>query len=251
LIKALIFDLDGTLVQTEILKAESYAKAAVELNPSLTEEEVIEAFKDFVGLSRKEVAKGLLNRFDLGEAASARMKQFEVAKPWQAFIDIRMGTYFKMISDPKILKEHQCPYNTALLKWAKQEGYKTGLGTMSQRREAYRVLDVLNIRSEFDVISTIQDVESGKPDPGIYNLLSEELRVSPSEALAIEDSSSGVKAALAARIGCIAVTTDFTREGVHRLPPNKNLRIVDNPSDLLETAKSFISELNSQKEIAN
>ena len=251
MIKALIFDLDGTLVQTEVLKAKSYARAAVELNPSLSEEEVIEAFKDFVGLSRKEVAKGLLRTFDLEGAAGARMKEFEVAKPWQAFVDIRMETYFQMISDPEILKEHLCPYNLALLKWSKEGGYKIGLGTMSHRREAYRVLDVLNIRPDFDVISTIQDVEHGKPDPEIYNLLAEELRVSPSEALAIEDSSSGVKAALAAHISCIAVTTDFTREGVHKLPANNNLRIVDNPPDLLETANNYISKLNSSEEKAN
>ncbi len=251
MIKALIFDLDGTLVQTEVLKAESYAKAAVELNPSLTEEEVVEGFKDFVGLSRKEVAKGLLRRFDLSEAASARMKEFEVAKPWQAFVDIRMETYFQMISDPEILKDHLCPYNLGLLKWAKQEGYPTGLGTMSHRREAYRVLDVLNIRSDFDVISTIQDVEHGKPDPEIYNLLAEELRVSHPEALAIEDSSSGIKAALAARISCIAVPSDFTRVGIHKLPADDSLRIVDNPPDLLETVKDFISELNSPEEKAN
>ena len=251
MIKALIFDLDGTLVQTEVLKAKSYAKAAVELNPSLTEEEVIEGFKDFVGLSRKEVAKGLLNRFDLGEAASARMKEFDVAKPWQAFVDIRMETYFKMISDPGILKEHLCSYSLGLLKWAKKEGYPTGLGTMSHRREAYRVLEVLNIRSEFDVISTIQDVEHGKPDPEIYNLLAEELRISHSEALAIEDSSSGIKAALAAHISCIAVPSDFTRVGVHKLPADDSLRIVDNLPDLLETVKDFISELNSPEEKAN
>lgn len=251
MIKALIFDLDGTLVQTEALKAKSYARAAVELNPSLNEEDVVEGFKDFVGLSRKEVAKGLLGKFDLTDAASKRMKEFEVAKPWQAFVDIRLDTYFKMISDPKILKEHLCPYNLALLKWARSEGYPTGLGTMSHRKEAYRVLDVLDIRSEFDVISTIQDVEHGKPDPEIYNLLTEELRVSPDEALAIEDSSSGVKAALAAVISCIAVTTDYTREGVHKLPPNNLLRIVDNPPTLLETAKSFISELNLKKEHVN
>ncbi len=179
------------------------------------------------------------------------MKEFDVAKPWQAFVDIRMETYFKMISDPGILKEHLCPYNLGLLKWAKQEGYPTGLGTMSHRREAYRVLEVLNIRSEFDVISTIQDVEHGKPDPEIYNLLAEELRISHSEALAIEDSSSGIKAALAADISCIAVPSDFTREGVHKLPADDSLRIVDNPPDLLETVKDFISELNSPEEKAN
>ncbi|MEQ9618147.1 MAG: HAD family phosphatase [Deltaproteobacteria bacterium] len=248
MIKAIIFDLDGTLVQTEALKAKSYAKAAVELDNSLTEDEVVEAFKDFVGLSRKEVALGLLKRFNLEEPASKRMEEFNVDSPWQAFVDIRMDSYYAMISDPRILKEHQCPYNLGLLKWARGEGYPTGLGTMSHRREAYRVLDVLGIRSEFDFIATTQDVEHTKPDPEIYNLLADELGVPHSGSLVIEDSSSGVKAAMAASMNCIAVTTDFTRESVHQIPPNARLRIVDSPPELLGTAKAFIHELNSSEE---
>ncbi len=250
MIKALIFDLDGTLVQTEVLKAKSYARAAVELDKSLTEDEVIEAFKDYVGLSRKEVAEGLLKRFNLESAARARMKEFRVRTPWQAYVDIRLDTYFKMISDPEILKEHLCPYNLGLLKWARDERYPTGLGTMSHREEADRVLDVLGIRSEFDFIATIQDVEHGKPDPEIYVLLANELKVTHHDSLVIEDSASGVKAALGADMNCIAVTTDFTREGVHALPPSALLRIVDDPVELLDAAKGFISNLNSHKEKA-
>lgn len=250
MIKALIFDLDGTLVQTEVLKAKSYARAAVELDRSLTEDEVIEAFKDYVGLSRKEVAAGLLKRFNLESAARARMKEFHVHTPWQAYVDIRLDTYFKMISDPEILKEHLCPYNLGLLKWARGEGYPTGLGTMSHRKEAFRVLDVLGIKSEFEFIATIQDVEHGKPDPEIYNLLADELRVPHPDCLVIEDSSTGVEAALAASMNCIAVTTDFTREGVHKIPPVGYLLVVDDPPELLETAKGFINDLNSHKEKA-
>jgi len=251
LIKAFIFDLDGTLVQTEVLKAKSYAKAAAELKPELTEAEVVGGFKDFVGLSRKEVAQGLLSRFDLNDAASKRMKELGVTQPWQAFVDIRMDNYYSMISNPEILKEHLCPYNMALLKWAKSGGYTVGLGTMSHRREAFRVLEILGIRDEFDFIATIQDVEHGKPDPEIYNLISEELKVPHNEALAVEDSSSGIKAALAAHINCVAVPSEFTIESVLRLPPNNLLRIVENPPDLLETTKEFIGQLDNVKEKVN
>jgi phosphoglycolate phosphatase-like HAD superfamily hydrolase len=59
-IRAFVFDLDGTLVETEELKALSYARAAAELRPDLDEREVMEAFKDLVGLSRQEVAIGLM-----------------------------------------------------------------------------------------------------------------------------------------------------------------------------------------------
>ncbi|MFO7681063.1 MAG: hypothetical protein R6X34_13525 [Chloroflexota bacterium] len=61
----MVFDLDGTLVQTERLKAISYAWAARILHPELEETAVIAAFKDVVGLSRREVALGLMTRFGL------------------------------------------------------------------------------------------------------------------------------------------------------------------------------------------
>lgn len=70
MIRATIFDLDGTLMQTERLKALSYARASVELCPHhLDEAEVMEAFKEVVGLLRQEVATALMERFGLEEAA--------------------------------------------------------------------------------------------------------------------------------------------------------------------------------------
>ena len=56
MIRAFVFDLDGTLVETEELKALSYARSAAELRPDLEEGEVIEAFKDLVGLSRRLIS---------------------------------------------------------------------------------------------------------------------------------------------------------------------------------------------------
>lgn len=57
MIRLMIFDLDGTLVQTEKLKALSYTKAVAKLCPhEIKQEEVIAAFKDVVGLLREEVA---------------------------------------------------------------------------------------------------------------------------------------------------------------------------------------------------
>jgi NAD(P)-dependent dehydrogenase (short-subunit alcohol dehydrogenase family) len=101
MIRAFVFDLDGTLVETEQLKALSYARAATALRPDLNEGEVIAAFGDLVGLSRQEVAVGLMRRFGLEEAARARMAEFGVDKPWQAYVQIRLGIYEEMLGDPK------------------------------------------------------------------------------------------------------------------------------------------------------
>ncbi|MGH7900371.1 MAG: HAD family hydrolase [Thermodesulfobacteriota bacterium] len=242
MIKALIFDMDGTLVQTEELKAESYAKAAVELKPTLSEHEVLEAFKDFVGLSRKEVSESLIKRFGIEELASVKMKELHLDKPWQAYAKLRMGIYDNMISDPEVLNKLLCPYNLGLLQWARVNGYHTALGTQSHRPQTLRILEILNIRNEFDFIATREDVENPKPDPEIYLLLANELDVTPAESLVIEDSSTGVQAALSAGMGCIAVTTDFTRQGVYKMKNMEKRWIVDSPPRLLEIAKEFIAE---------
>jgi beta-phosphoglucomutase len=104
-IRAFVFDLDGTLVETEKLKALSYARAATELLPDLDEDEVVAAFAfgafgDFVGLSRQEVAVGLMRRFHLEDAARARMGEFGVEKPWQAYVGIRLRVYGSLLADP-------------------------------------------------------------------------------------------------------------------------------------------------------
>ena len=62
MIEAVIFDLDGTLVQTEKLKAISYARAVTDLCPhDVEEKQVIEAFREVVGLPRREVAQALVD----------------------------------------------------------------------------------------------------------------------------------------------------------------------------------------------
>ena len=98
MIEAVIFDLDGTLVQTEKLKAISYARAVTDLCPhDVKEEQVIEAFREVVGLPRREVAQALVAKFDLTARASERMKEFGVSAAWQAFIQVRLQHYERML----------------------------------------------------------------------------------------------------------------------------------------------------------
>jgi beta-phosphoglucomutase-like phosphatase (HAD superfamily) len=104
MIQAMIFDLDGTLVQTEKLKALSYAQAVIELCPhEVSESEVIEAFKQMVGRSRHEVAKSLVEKFSLDEKAAERKGEFGVNTAWQAFIQVRLGHYYSWITAGRII----------------------------------------------------------------------------------------------------------------------------------------------------
>lgn len=237
-IRAMIFDLDGTLVQTERLKAYSYAKAIQELSPNSIEEAVIiEAFKEVVGLSRREVAVGLLQRFNLEEAAQTRMSEFGVSVPWQAFVQIRSRYYEEMLADPRVILNNTWPHNMALLAEARRTGCMVGLATMSYCPQVNRILDVLDLSKAFHFVASRDDVESGKPDPEIYSLVAKELGIEPDNCLVIEDSPTGVKAALAAGMHCIAVTTPFTRSAIHAGKILDERWIVDDPASLMDVVQ--------------
>jgi beta-phosphoglucomutase len=242
-IRAMIFDLDGTLVQTERLKALSYARASAELCPrQISEAEVMEAFKEVVGLSRQEVATALVERFGLEHLARARMAEFGVSSPWQAFVQVRLAIYEKMLADPDVLRRNQWPYNVALLQEARRSVCQTGLATMSTCQQARRVLEILDLADAFDFVATRDDVERGKPAPEIYELVGRALAVPSVECLVIEDSPSGVKAALAARMWCIAVTTPFTREAIHAERLLDERWVVDDPTTLMPVVRQMFAE---------
>lgn len=244
MIRAMIFDLDGTLVQTEKLKALSYARAAVELCPDdIREEQVVEAFKDVVGLSRAEVAAALVERFNLSEKSKLRMEEFGVNAPWQAFVQVRLNHYESIMADPEVIRTNQWSHNLAVLQEAKDAGCRTGLATMSHCPQTKRVLEILNLEDAFDFVATRDDVDRGKPDPEMYLLVSSELGVIPDECLVLEDSASGVRAAVAAGMHCVAVTTPFSRKGVHAQDVLEERWIVDDPDQVIDVVRRRIAEV--------
>lgn len=231
--RAVIFDLDGTLVQTEKLKALSYAKAAKELGGGrLDEDDVVEAFKEVVGRSRQEVSTYLLERFGLAEAARAHMSDLGVDRPWQAYTRLRLRFYDEMLTDPDILRKNQWPHNRALLERARKNKCATGLATMSHCEQAARILEVLGLETSFDFVATRDDVEHPKPHPEIYLLVASGLGVLPQECLVIEDSPVGVRAAKSAGMGVIAVTTPFTRKRFEEEELLDRRWVVHEPADL-------------------
>lgn len=266
MIRLIIFDLDGVLVQTEKLKALSYARAILKACPgkvteenvkqayheglssmefcplTISEYEVIDAYMEMVGHSRQEMAKAIIRRFGLETALRPRMAEYGVAEPWQVLIKVRMPIYESLIADPQILLDSQWPECIALLRSLKQEGYLTALATMSSSRPVQHILEVLGLTGSFDHIATAGDISRGKPDPEIYQLIYRTLNVSPSECLVLEDSPSGIEAGLAAGMRVLAVTTPFTRLAVHAANILESRWIVDEPEKLKEVVRQVLRE---------
>ncbi len=126
MIEAMIFDLDGTLVQTEKLKARSYARTAKELRAETEAAQVVETYRDVVGRPRREVARELMDRFGLEKAAEKRMDEFGLTWPWQAFVEMRLRIYEDIISDSEVIRENQWPHNVALVQQARQRCMMVG-----------------------------------------------------------------------------------------------------------------------------
>lgn len=209
MISAIIFDLDGTLIETEELKALSYARAAAELRPGVVEDEVISAYsEDLVGHSRQEVATGLVQRFGLEAAARERQEPGE--EPWQVLVRVRNEIYEDLLGDSDLLLEKRYPHNIELLRELRGEGYPVACATMSHRYQVDNMLEVLGVSGEFEVVATMDDVGRGKPDPEIDLLVAGKMGFPPEEFLVIEDSPAGVEAALAAGMSVVAVPTSIT-----------------------------------------
>lgn len=242
MISAVIFDLDGTLIQTEALKAQSYARAVAELRPGAVDEaEVVRAYDALIGRARDVVARTLLERFGLADAARVRAQSLGVADPVDAFVAIRLHYYEAMLADHALLKRQEYPFATALLRRLKADGYPTGLTTVSHAAQALPVLDALGLRDSLDVIVTIDDVAHSKPDPEIYLKAAGRLGIPPASCLAIEDSLPGVQSAVAAGMTCVAVANELTRDSLHAAPPLPNELIVDDPRRLETVVTSMLT----------
>ena len=240
-IQALIFDLDDTLIRTELLKMASYARAISDLGHSeIREEDILRAFRHLVGLSRKEISQKLLDEFHLERQARDRMSLFDAKFPWEVLAKMRMNHYDRLINDPEELQGKERKAVIDVLRKARRLGYKIGLATMSCRNQVARILDFLGLSDVFDCIATSEDIQSTKPSPDIYLWVAEKLKVAPVNCLVIEDSPVGVRAALAAGMHCIGVPTSMTMESLYSAGILAADLIVDREQDFPGIVKKML-----------
>ena len=243
MIRAILFDLDGTLVQSERLKAQAYAMAVQSLL-GLPEPDAraIEAYRQVVGSSREVASKHIVDSLGLETQLQPLMGLYNVSAPWDVLTGMRKSIYDDMMADPQVVRDNQWPHTVGLLRIAGEAHCRTAVATMSQRREALHVLRALDLERSVDLLLAREDVKSPKPDPEIYLLAAQTPDVEPADCLVLEDSPAGVRAGVAAGMNVIAVATPFTIAGLHDSKALEHAWVVHDPKKLLDVVRSRIEE---------
>jgi beta-phosphoglucomutase-like phosphatase (HAD superfamily) len=239
-ISAFIFDLDGTLVETEKLKAKSYATVVGRLTgANAPDHRAIELYERIVGSTDEMVCRQMIEEFGIvGVLAPVDGER------WKHLHQLRMAEYRLTDGAPPRLLENVYQHNIDLLRYQKSIGRTVSVATSSFSDEAKRVLDVIGVRVLLDDIVGRESVINPKPDPEIYQLAMERLGVSPDEVVIIEDSPIGTKAAMAAGAACVCVSTPFSRPAIETTSWLNPLWVVHDPAKLIETVNRRIESID-------
>ena len=189
LIRALVFDFDGLILDTE----EPVYRSWLEVYQAHGEELPFERWVQIVG----STTAGFHPQHHLEERLGRSLPK-EV-------LDRRIGRRTEMILAQKVL-----PGVVRHLDEAKAMGLKVGLASSSTSDWVSGHLARLGILESFDCMRCRDQVANAKPEPDLYVAVLECLGVSASEAIAIEDSPNGVLAAKRAGLRCVAIPNSIT-----------------------------------------
>jgi len=189
MIKALIFDLDGTLANTEIQHYEAWEKA---LMNNGVDQLPLETFMDYVGTSNEKIAGDYIESDNISKniAELVREKQI-IYLDLIPEIELFPGTR-------KIIDR----YHTTC---------RLAIASSSHKKEIMILLKSQELESYFDVVIGGDMVKHKKPDPEIYLKAQRRLGVSPQECIAFEDSEHGLNSAKNAGLYGVAIPNKFTQ----------------------------------------
>lgn len=190
-IKAVIFDLDGTLIDSmwmwSAIDVEYLGKFGISMPEDL--QTCIE------GMSFSETAVYFKERFDIPDSLE------EIKKEWN-----------QMAWDKYA---HEVPFKKGameFLEYLRKKGIKTGIATSNSKELVEIVIGRYGAEDFFDSIHTACEVPKGKPAPDIYELVASELQVEPQNCLVFEDVVQGIMAGKNAGMKVCSVYDDFSKD---------------------------------------
>lgn len=209
-IKALIFDLDGVIVDTAKYHYLAWKELADELGFFFSKKDN-ERLK---GVSRMRSLDILLEVGNI-KLSDERKEQLAAKKNTQ---------YVEMIK--KMQADEVLPGALSFLEKAKEKGYKIALGSAS--KNARTILKQVKIGNLFDTIIDGNKVSEAKPNPEVFLLGAKKLGVEPRKCVVFEDAAAGVEAAHNGNMFCVGIGTEENLADADALIPSfENFTIND------------------------
>ncbi len=205
---AYLFDMDGTLVNSEPLKGKALALACLDFDGHIDDT----VYQDVMGKSWHIVTEYIFHHAAINPTLTEF--NFHFQKHYQGLLDEQIDVNLGV-------REY--------LTYLNQKKYKCALVTSSKYWAVELILNKLRLRHFFDVIVTQEDVRNHKPDPEAYLLALSKIGVSTKNALIFEDSYSGVLAAT--RSGCDVV--GFQHNFNHQNDLSSSQRLISDFSELI------------------
>lgn len=183
MIRAVIFDMDGLMIDSERLHYQAYQEVLKTCGIDFT----LEQYLDFWG-SDKDICRRIVEKLkpNLSEQTLLEEKN-------KLFRDVYIH---EVTPQPGLFK---------LLEFLKSKNYPMAVASSSQMHEIKIVLETIGVINYFKEIVSAESVEHGKPAPDCYLLAAKKIGVEPEHCLVLEDAPKGVKAAKAAGMMCFAV----------------------------------------------
>ena len=182
-IKAIIFDKDGTLHDTEKVYMQAWKAAAAELGVPDIENTV----RDCTGTNIPFIAEYWAKKYP--------------DVPFEEYLPRRQYYYFGILEQGIPVKEGAYE----LLTYLRAKGYKVGMATSTPRDTVKEHLERTDMMRYFDTVVTGDMIEHGKPAPDIYLLAAERLGVDPADCIGVEDSPNGVRSIHAAGMRAVMI----------------------------------------------
>ncbi|MST64759.1 HAD family hydrolase [Schaalia hyovaginalis] len=196
MIRAVIFDFDGLLVDSETLFHRVYAEILADHGHPFTRNDYSAGY---AGRPVPAIARAFVTDFKLPLSSE------EVAR--------------RIHADEAILRAEGVPLKPGareLLDHLKARGYGIGVASSSQRPRAMNVLEQHGLVDFFAASAFAEDISHGKPDPEVFLLAAARLGIDPSECLVLEDSTMGIEAAVNAGMRVICIPDMQAPDEEHR-----------------------------------
>lgn len=182
--KAVIFDMDGVLIDSEPLHISVESKMLKELGILLKQE----VYAKFAGTTSLSMWKTIVSEFSLDENPEDLAAENNRRFVKELSISDQVETFDGVVE---------------VLSSLNKKGIPVALASSSSSIIVDAVLNRFNLKHYFNAVVTGSDVQHSKPNPEIFLKAAQRLNIDPSMCIVIEDSPNGVNAALAAGMGCI------------------------------------------------